>query len=294
MAKYSAMKNVLIIGHNGFIGKKLSQCLQDKRDYCVFTSDFRLQQTSELENFILKNKVDTIVHLVSDLIPASNEKDFTNSLHNVIIPTYKLIDIASENNIQFVFLSSGGAVYGRHDDEIITESSQRRPINYYGFSKLMIEDYILLKNKMSLLNYLILRPSNVYGEGQDPTKNQGFIAVALRKIYNNEEIVVWGDGKNSKNYIYVDDVVLVIEKILQKDLGNSVFNVCSDKNISLNEIISVLAKIAGVDYKVAHVKSESFDVMNFWMSNDFLKSHFELNFTSFETGINKQIEFQFK
>ncbi len=111
------------------------------------------------------------------------------------------MDYCASNHIEFVFLSSGGTVYGVKGG-VISENEPVAPISYYGLSKVQIEDLINFYHRRYNLNYLILRPSNPYGFGQNLYGKQGLIAVIIGKILSKESIVVFGDGTTIRDYIY--------------------------------------------------------------------------------------------
>lgn len=287
----SSIKNILIIGQNGFLGKKITSVFKKYNKFKIISTNLRLNNLDELLNLIKSHNVEIIIHLASDLIPSSNEVEFHNSIDNLVIPTFKLIDYASKKDIKFVYFSSGGAIYGQNENERITEDSILNPINYYGYSKMLIENYILLKNKIENLSYLILRPSNIYGDGYVNYKNQGFIGVAINRILNGEELTIWGDGLNVKNYINVEDVTEILHILLIKSVSNDTFNICSDSrsNLSLIEIVKIIENISNKKANLKYIKPKDFDVKNIILSNDKLSKVIDYKFKSIIDGIFEQI-----
>lgn len=282
--------NILILGHKGFIGKRIIKNFSSKGYYKIFTIDARLLNTKQIILFIKNNDIQIIIHLVSNLIPASNKLEFEKSITSLVEPTFELIDYSAIHSIKFVFFSSGGAVYGNHELKKIDEQVVCNPINYYGYSKLIIENYIKFKFHIDKLSYLILRPSNVYGIGQNYNVNQGFISLAITKAIKDEEIVVWGDGENVKNYIYVDDVVSILDKLLLKNVNNEIFNISSDVNYSLNNILSIISQSINKELKIKYVNSKEFDTKNILLSNEKMRKIIDFDFTELPEGISRQIE----
>ena len=193
-------KNILIIGGTGFIGRNIVEnllCSTDNkliligRDHNKIDSFFKnkpviivkaeLSDINTIEKTLIKYDIDIVIHLVSNLIPSSSNKDFNRENSEVIVPTFHLLELLSKRNVKIIFFSSGGTIYG-NEPNTISEDNKLKPINYYGHSKQIIENQILFLNRTKELSYLILRPSNVYGKYQKINSNQGFIAVAIGKF----------------------------------------------------------------------------------------------------------------
>lgn len=203
--------NILFIGGAGFIGSSLVKRFVSDRKYLVFILEpefanisrlngydltvFRnsLSNINEVKNILLANNIEVVVHLVSTLIPGSNYDDYVNEFKNVIFPSIELMEFCANEKIKFVYFSSGGTIYGnRTTFQPFVETDNMEPISYYGWSKQMMENSILFKNRTQNLKYLIIRPSNPYGHGQNLYGKQGLVAVAIGKIIENKSVEVWG------------------------------------------------------------------------------------------------------
>lgn len=271
-------KNILIIGSQGFIGKNIVEKLSEDNNLTLFDRDFS-QLTSKvfklpnvtfvegslltyelIENTITLNNIDVVIHLVSSLIPSSTSSDFFYELREVVEPTYKLLNYCCEKKIKVIFFSSGGTIYGEANEDSITESHVTEPINYYGYSKLLIENYIQFLHRTGGLTYVIVRPSNVYGKYQRLDRKQGFIAVAVGKIIENKAVEIFGNGETIRDYIDVTDLALVTSKIVKQDIRNKVLNVGSGVGVSLNEIITNLRSLINKSIIVINKKNRNVDV----------------------------------
>lgn len=271
-------KNILIIGSQGFIGKNIVEKLSEDNNLILFDRDFS-QLTSKVfkrpnvkfvegsllayelvENTITLNNIDVVIHLVSSLIPSSTSSDFFYELREVVEPTYKLLNYFCEKKIKVIFFSSGGTIYGEANEDSITESHVTEPINYYGYSKLLIENYIQFLHRTGGLTYVIVRPSNVYGKYQRLDRKQGFIAVAVGKIIENKAVEIFGNGETIRDYIDVTDLALVTSKIVKQDIRNKVLNVGSGVGVSLNEIITNLRSLINKNIIVINKKNRNVDV----------------------------------
>ena len=199
--------NILFIGGAGVIGSNLVKRFISNENHSIFILEpefanisrlrdynltiFRnpLSDINEVKNILLTNKIEVVVHLVSTLIPGSTYDDYVNEFKNVIFPSIELMEFCANEDIKFVYFSSGGTIYGnRTTVQPYMETDSMEPISYYGWSKQMMENSILFKNRTEKLKYLIVRPSsNPYGHGQNLFGKQGLVAVAIGKIIEKKD-----------------------------------------------------------------------------------------------------------
>lgn len=300
------MNNILLVGGAGFIGSNVIIHLLQKKDISVFVLEpkfaslhrlgglpinvFRgeLSNLDEVMAIILENKIDTIVHLVSTLIPGSSFDDYQREFTNVLYPTVRLMEFCSEQNIKFVYFSSGGTVYGDRKNQVVpfVEDEPMAPISFYGWSKQMMENSILFMHRTKKMKYIILRPSNPYGKGQNLYGKQGLIAVALGKILAGESIQVWGDGTAVRDYIYIDDLGEAVANVLSDEtIVNETINIGSGVGHSVNQIIEALRGVVKEDVKVEHIAARQQDVSSVVLDTTKLRSLISFNPRVIEKGI---------
>lgn len=253
------MKNILILGASGFIGRHLliSFGLKleaiNKENICIikFDKDFedaskiqsiefynyQLNQTKLLKNLIRKNKINIIIHLASGLIPSSSESEYKREVKDLINPSYEIFNIASKLEIKILFISSGGTVYGDNDNP--KEDDKLSPLNFYGKSKVILEDHLKSFDSKKL-NYLILRPSNVYGAFFQVNLKQGLIPNVIYNILNNKSIKVWGSGSAIRDYVFIDNLIDVITTFMKEDIDSGSYNVGSANGHSVVEVIKII------------------------------------------------------
>lgn len=199
-----------------------------------------LKDLKLISDIIKNNKVDIFIHLASSLIPSSNFDEYLIELNNIIVPTINILPFLAKNNVKLIFISSGGAIYGVNESGIFKESSKTDPVSYYGLSKKIIEDSIILENKISGLKYIIIRPSNVYGIGQNLYSKQGVIAAMIKSLLDKSTFSILGDGNVIRDYIYIDDFVSNFLEVLNKNIVNQIFNIGSGIGYSINELIQIV------------------------------------------------------
>ena len=297
--------NILFIGGAGFIGSSLVKRFVSDRKYLVFILEpefanisrlngydltvFRnsLSNINEVKNILLANNIEVVVHLVSTLIPGSNYDDYVNDFKNVIFPSIELMEFCANEKIKFVYFSSGGTIYGnRTTFQPFVETDNMEPISYYGWSKQMMENSILFKNRTQNLKYLIIRPSNPYGHGQNLYGKQGLVAVAIGKIIENKSVEVWGDGSAIRDYIYIEDLASVFYQLINKDICNEKINLGRGRGYSVNDVLAFLKIISKVDFKIEYKNARPVDVSNMVLDVEKMKRTVDVILTPMLDGIS--------
>lgn len=288
--------NILILGGLGFLGRNIANELsQTNNVFIVDCIDFKMKdyykiKFSDIESVkkvVEENNINMVLHLISSIIPSSSAEAYLNEISEVYNPTLQLLDYCSEKGIKFVYFSSGGAVYG-NQKEIFNEHTKCEPVSYYGLSKLNLENAVLFFHNTKGLEYLIIRPSNPYGYGQNLFGKQGLIAVIFGKILKKETLQIWGDGSAIKDYIYIDDFVYYVTNLInQNKAWNQIFNVGSGKGESVKDVLLALKKNHIDLPKIDFITEKSSDVKRMILDCSKLQELIPYETTSLEDGINK-------
>lgn len=300
------MKNVLLLGGAGFIGSNLIRdllCLHQTtyslhvlepvgsdvsrlEGLCVTIHRFPLSAIEDLSRLIDEHSIDTIIHLVSTLVPGSTYKDYLREFTEVILPSIEIMEICAQKNIRFIYFSSGGTIYGNRNRPIpFVEEDVMAPISYYGWSKQMMENGIHFKHRTQKLEYLIIRPSNPYGRGQNANAKQGLIAVAMGKILKGEPVTVWGDGSAIRDYIYIEDLCKAFCQLLDREVVNETINIGTGQGYSVNDVLAFLRIATGCDFKIIYDTPRTVDVSTMILDNTKLLKYTNMEFTPLIEGI---------
>ena len=296
---------ILIIGGNGFIGSHLiDHLLENNHSVRVLDQfhekyrspnpkvDYRIshgQNRTILFEAMLD--IDVVFHLASSSVPSSSNIDVQQDIQNNVFPTIDILENMVKIGInKIVYFSSGGAVYGESVLPL-AEESHLDPISSYGITKLINEKYIKLYSRLHGIEYLIIRPSNPYGPRQGHFQAQGVISTFLRKIRNNENITVFGDGSNRKDYIFIGDLIQAVYKLLVTQ-SQGVFNVGSGQQTSINEIISEIKEVLKEEnVMVLYEPVKIYDIKNFSLEIVKLNNAIgKQDFTNLKDGISKTWE----
>jgi UDP-glucose 4-epimerase len=208
-----------------------------------------------------------------------------------IIQTLQLLEACRASNVRrVIFVSSGGTVYG--DAAIIPtpEGSLEQPISAYGISKLAIEKYLALYERLYGIRTVSLRVSNPYGPYQYARKQQGVIGAFISKSLRGEDIEIWGDGSIIRDYIYIDDVVGALMKSITYNGDSRVFNVGSGVGVSLADIVAILSEVLGDKLHLTYKSARGVDVSRSILDCTLAKAELDWTpFTDIRGGILKTL-----
>jgi UDP-glucose 4-epimerase len=179
-------------------------------------------------------------------------KDPVYDAENNVIGFLNIVQNAAENDVKkVIYSSSGGVVYGEQDYFPADELHPQRPYCPYGVTKLIGEKYLFYYSMNFGMKYTAFRYANVYGPRQNPHGEAGVIAIFLQKLFNKEQAVINGDGGQTRDYVYVADVVKANVAALDKG-DNDVFNIGTGVETDVNEIYQELNKATGADMPEQH------------------------------------------
>jgi len=196
-----------------------------------------------------------------------------------VVGLLNVLDAARESGVaRIVFVSSGGVVYGNADQRPIPETAPKRPESPYGVTKLVGEYYLRCFRLLHDLDYVALRYSNVYGPRQDPHGEAGVVAIFSNLIMRDEPLTIFGDGEQTRDYVYVDDIVAanmtVSEATLSDgtELDDRAFNVGTGVETSVNRLAQGLMQGAGREVHVKKAPARSGELQWNCLANDRLRS----------------------
>jgi UDP-glucose 4-epimerase len=161
-----------------------------------------------------------------------------------VMGTIRVLEAARRHGAQIVFSSTGGAIYGECDGPA-QESAPLRPVSPYGVSKLAGEEYLRAYNRLHGTIHVVLRIGNVYGPRQDPHGEAGVVAIFFGRLAAGEPPRIFGDGRQTRDYVYVGDVVAAT--LAGYGHGGGVFNVGTGRETSVVELAEACASVSGVE-----------------------------------------------
>lgn len=304
--------DVLVTGGAGFIGSHLVRSLVGKGWDVVVLDDFSSGKMKNLERLkgsgglktvkgdIRDRKVvgevldgvEAVVHLAAFVDPAGSvEKPLeTNDIN--VNGTLNVLDGCVKKGVgKFIFVSSAG-VYGDGNPLPLRETCDLRPVSPYTASKISGEYYCKMFFDCYGVSSVILRFFNVYGPGQGANQYAGVITKFVNSGLRGEPLTIYRDGTQTRDFINVEDVVTALLKALDfKSSRTEVFNVCTGKPVSVNDLASLVREVLGKDLQVVHVEPRVGDVLHSY--GDPAEARNVLGFearTGFEKGLAEYVK----
>lgn len=259
---------ILVTGGAGFIGSHIADRLLahqhevlivdnlsrgDKRNLPAQAAFYQLDiRDSALQDLLIRERPDVICHLAAQMDVRHSVADPLDDATINILGLLNLVEGArSAGTRALIFASTGGAIYGEADLVPTPEDYPAHPLSPYGVAKLSSELYLEYYRQVHGLQYVALRLANVYGPRQDPFGEAGVVAIFSERMLRGEQPVINGDGLNTRDYIYVDDVVDATMLAIGHR-GSGVFNVGTGIETTVNEIFHRLRHLTGADVEEIH------------------------------------------
>ncbi|MBI3357034.1 MAG: GDP-mannose 4,6-dehydratase [Nitrospirae bacterium] len=259
---------VLVTGGAGFIGSHVVDRLVEEGHNVVVVDNlssgkrknvnraaslYKLDvQSRRLERVFRNERPNVVLHLAAQIsVRRSIEDPVFDAQVNVLGTMNVLQQAVRHGTRKVVFSSSGGAIYGEQETYPAPESHTTNPLSPYGISKLCSEHYLSYFQRISGIQVVSLRYANVYGPRQDPEGEAGVVAIFVQKMLNNEQPIINGNGRQTRDFIFVDDVVEANLAAMGQD-SQGVYNVGTGAETSVNELFRMLAGITGSTCKEVH------------------------------------------
>lgn len=259
---------ILVTGGAGFIGSHLVDRLVQEGQEIVVVDNLSTGkrrnlnraaefykvdiQSSRLERVFRNERPSMVMHLAAQMDVRRSVEDPTYDAQVNILGTVNVLQQAANHGTRkVIFASSGGAIYGEQEVFPAPESHPTQPLSPYGISKLSGEYYLSYFQRMSGIQCVALRLANVYGPRQDPEGEAGVVAIFTRKLLDGEQPVINGNGRQTRDFVYVDDVVEAHLAAMNKDVLG-VYNVGTGEETTVNDLFRILADLIRPGCKELH------------------------------------------
>jgi UDP-glucose 4-epimerase len=244
-----------VTGGAGFIGSTLVDALVAGGDEVVVIDDLSFGKREfvnpaatlvvrDIREGIDLEGIDVVFHLAAQTDVQTSVRDPSLDADVNVVGTVKVLEAALAADARVVFTSTGGAIYGECDAPA-KESKPRLPGSPYGIAKLCGEEYLFGFNRIHGTSHVVARLGNVFGPRQSPSLEGGVVSVFLDRMARGEQTVIFGDGLQVRDFVFVGDVVAALIAAGAHDGG--VFNVGSGVETTVLDLHRACAQAAGVD-----------------------------------------------
>ena len=302
-------KKALVTGGAGFIGSHLTEKLHQNNIEVLVVDNLLTGKKENLLSLDLENTIygdvgseetlkiiknfnpDVCFHLAAQSsVVISVEDPLLDFEHNLLQPVQLIKTLLETDCKQFIFTSSGGTIFG--EPEVIPTSEDDyagEPASPYGLAKKKLNELIEVMLQNETMSYSILNLSNVYGPRQDPHGEAGVMSIFTGKLINNETPTIYGDGKQTRDYVYVLDVVDALIKSSETD-DNLILNIGTGVETSVNELVSILSQKISWDGEPEYAPKREGELLRSVLNNERAKSHigWEPKYT-LDTGLDELI-----
>jgi UDP-glucose 4-epimerase len=294
------MKKILITGGAGFIGRHLADHLASRDDFAVTVIDNEslgdrkhldldrirfiegdLRSRDDLRTALADQ--DAVVHLAADTRVMDSIENPQNNFDNNVIGTFNLLELCRELGIgRVVAASTGGAILGDVEPPVHEEMAPQ-PTSPYGASKLMLEGYLSAYSGSFDVRGCALRFSNIYGPRS--FHKGSVVAHFFKQILAGDPLVVYGDGSQTRDYLYVGDLVEAIRAAVDSDVHGA-YQLGSGKPTTLNQLIDAMRTVTGLDLEVTYSDFRPGEVRDTWCQVDKARAGFGFDpSTELEDGL---------
>lgn len=301
---------VLVTGGAGFIGSHLVRALAKDGHTPIVLDNLHTglrEHVPEEVEFIemdirdegihrvfREKSFDAVVHLAGQTMVDDSIRDPRNDADVNVIGTVNLLEAAKKSNVQRIVFASTAASYGNVTAEElpVLESRPLAPMSFYGLSKVTVEHYLEVYREIFGMEYVILRFANVYGEGQGDGGEGGVISIFTKRIVRGEDITIFGDGEQTRDFVYAGDIASGIKKALVSKNVNTSYNLSTQTETSLRELVNVLSRVVGRNIIPLYGKERPGDIRRSMLANG--KAFRGLEWTplvSLEEGLRRTVDY---
>ena len=306
-------RKILVTGGAGFIGSHLVDALIEKGHKVVVVDNL---STGKKENInkkakfykidicspkigeiFKKEKPEICFHFAAQInVRKSVEDPIFDAKVNIlgslnVIQNFINSQKSKIKNLKFIFASTGGAIYGDATKIPTPENYPANPISPYGIAKLTVENYLKFYKENFGLKFISLRFSNVYGPRQDPKGEAGVVAIFIEKLLKGERPIIFGNGNQTRDFIFVEDVVSACLKTMEYKGKKEIFNIGTGIETSINELYKIISELLKTKIKPKYVPQKPGDLKRSCLDISLTKKELKwVSKFSLKEGLQKTIE----
>ncbi|TKJ16996.1 UDP-glucose 4-epimerase [Candidatus Woesearchaeota archaeon B3_Woes] len=297
---------ILVTGGAGFIGSHIVDILIKRGEKVIIVDDlstgkkeyinkqskfYKADITEDINPIFEKEKPEIVIHTAAHVMLRESLKDPMKDAQINVIGTINILEACRKNNVKkIIYTSTGGARVSEPEYLPVDEKHPLNPCSPYGISKHTAEHYIRIYNQLYNLDYIIFCFGNVYGMRDDPS-NKRLISVFIEKMIKGKIPTIFWDGTQTRDFIYVIDLVKFIVESINKNPKHKLFNLANGKQVSVNEVFNILKELTNFKEKPNYIEEIKGEVKDIFLDTTLAEK--ELNWKpehDLKSGLKETIE----
>jgi UDP-glucose 4-epimerase len=265
-----------------------ARALPDRKQFSFHRLDV---SSPTMVDLIAHQRPDVIFHLAAQLdVRVSVKRPVLDATVNILGSLNVCEGAIAAGVKKVIFAGSGGTLYGNPDEIPTREGSPQHPESPYGVAKKAVGDYLHYYRQQRGLEYSVLALANVYGPRQDPHGEAGVVAIFAGKLLARERAVIFGDGSQTRDFVYVDDVVDAFVRAVEKG-GGLLCNIGTGVETSVQQLYDVMARLTGVKEPAQYAPARTGELARSALDPGRAEIHLGWKpFTSLEEGLARTLE----
>ncbi len=300
----------LVTGGAGFIGSHIVDLLVEEGHRVVVLDNlssgkhanlpdevpvYEMDINDDLNALFEKEKPEIVFHHAAQISVSVSVKEPVKDTKDNVLGIVHLLEACRKHGVKKVMYASSGAAYGEPKQLPLRESDPPAPLSPYGISKYTGEPYLYYYRHQYGIEYAALRYANVYGPRQDPHGEAGVVAIFSQRLLRNEPVTIFGDGGQTRDFVYVKDVARANLAALHAGLINHespVFNVSTQKQTTVNELYAQMKAASGSPLEPNYGSKREGDVLHACLANEKIKEAFGWEpQTTLAQGVQETIDY---
>ncbi|MDD7056683.1 MAG: NAD-dependent epimerase/dehydratase family protein [Selenomonadaceae bacterium] len=282
---------ILVTGGAGFIGSHIVRLLMTEGHAVTVLDNFSTGDRSHLPEAgfdlwamdvrteearikMLSVPFDGIVHLAAQTMVDSSIRNPLFDAQQNIVGSVNVLEAAKRTGARVIFASTAAAYGDVAETELpVQEGHVLVPMSFYGLTKVTVERYLKLYHQLYGLDYVVLRFANVYGERQGDKGEGGVISIFCKRVAQGLPITIFGDGEQTRDFVYAGDIARGIYAALQTPSVNTVYNLSTMTETSLNTLVEALGQAAGHNIYPSYAEARTGDIYRSMLDNHAAREH---------------------
>lgn len=291
------MGKVIVTGGAGFIGSHVVDLLIERGKYVIVIDNMSSGKIENIEQhkrihlyeydinddrlkdvFTNHKDVEGLIHLAaqSKVTPSVEDPNYDAKIN--INGTIHLLELCRKHGVQNVVYASSAAVYGHTETLPIVEETTVQPLSPYGVSKYAGEEYVKAFGRLYEMNVHALRFANVYGPRQSAETEAGVITIFIEQLMSGKQPVIFGDGEQTRDFVYVEDVAKAVVSCLleaSSERSDRVYNVSTGYETSINNLLQEMCNVLQIDFSPQYKEERPGDIKESYLANDRLRTDYK-------------------